>query len=503
MNRLRIIGLLLLAALLAWLAIRTFIPTTPPPAPAPTPVREAFHPAKPLQVEVASAGDPAATEAQRRWLGRELRYLLGRGKMNVAPLAPAAAEGAAAAATAFTLRVTLNEDGSRAEVALVAPDRIVDRREDVELTRDSQLAAMQALARRLPSFLDAPGGETDWSSALGTTDAAAYDAFLRSGDELFDAAATGFTAPPRPSSEAALKLERLEALARRHRDFARARALLSLGYLSVGGEDQSSLSKLAETAAERALAMDSELADARAALGIVRARRMEWRAAQEHFEAALSLDPSSLPALEGLGCLLLDVGHVREALPIATLSAQLQPGNHGSRRCHIYAQIANQSQYDVGAEPPPDVARIQATMLLLGGDQAGAERLLRASKAGSDELIRTVIDASEVKRKIPEALRTVTGSADEEAIDPETEILFGTALRRPDFVFNRMLRLEKQNEAVPLRVLWLPQTDFLRKHRRFKEVVSAATLTTYWQDHGLPDVCTTEPKVHGCAVKPK
>jgi hypothetical protein len=33
--------------------------------------------------------------------------------------------------------------------------------------------------------------------------------------------------------------------------------------------------------------------------------------------------------------------------------------------------------------------------------------------------------------------------------------------------------------------------------------VSAATLTTYWQDHGVPDLCANEPKVHGCAVKPK
>ena len=97
----------------------------------------------------------------------------------------------------------------------------------------------------------------------------------------------------------------------------------------------------------------------------------------------------------------------------------------------------------------------------------------------------------------------ITRTADEETIDTETELLLGTALRRPDFVFNRMLRLAKQNEAIPLRLLWLPQTDFLRKQRRFKEVVSAASLTTYWQDHGPPDICANEPKVNGCAAKAK
>jgi hypothetical protein len=113
------------------------------------------------------------------------------------------------------------------------------------------------------------------------------------------------------------------------------------------------------------------------------------------------------------------------------------------------------------------------------------------------------LDASTTRDHVPQALQVITRSAEDESIDAESAMLFGTALRRPDFVFNRMLRLAKQNEAVPLRLLWLPQTDFLRKHTRFKEVVSVASLTTYWQDHGVADVCAAEPKVHGCAVKPK
>jgi hypothetical protein len=127
--------------------------------------------------------------------------------------------------------------------------------------------------------------------------------------------------------------------------------------------------------------------------------------------------------------------------------------------------------------------------------------LLKTSEAASKELTQAIVDASAKKSRVPEALQIITRSADDDEIDAETELLFGAALRRPDFVFNRMLRLAKQNQAVPLRLLWLPQTEFLRKHRRFKEVVSATSLTTYWQDHGVPDVCATEPKVNGCAVK--
>jgi hypothetical protein len=505
MNRRLIVGLLVTAVLIAALAVWRFMPDGPAPKPIPAPVREVFHPAKPLQIEVqtVTAADGPATDAPA-WIARELHHMVGRGKMKLAPLeGDLPIDAARATPAAFTLRVTLQDEGARAELALIAPDRVVDRRQYIELAKASQLATMQSLARQLPIFLSAPGGTADWSATLGTTDAAAYEALLRSSDALFGPSSTGFTSPPAPDSSAVLNVEHLEALVRRHRGFTRARALLALGYLSVGGEDQASLTKLAETAAERALTADAELTDAQAALGIVRLRRGEWTAAQEHFEAALALDASSFAALEGLGCLLMDVGHVAAALRIAARATALQPGNRGALQCATYARIATQTPRPNSENEPAATARIDAAMLLLRGDRSGAESVLRASNASSDELIRSVIDASGSKDKIPEALQIVTRSADDESIDAEAELLYGIALRRPDFVFNRMLRLAKQDEAVPLRLLWLPQTDFLRKHRRFRDVVSAAALTPYWQDHGLPDICKAEPKTHGCALKSK
>jgi tetratricopeptide (TPR) repeat protein len=506
-NRVRVIGLVVIVALAAWLAVRSFGPQTPPPAPPQAPAREAFHAAKPLRVEIQRTAADGAVTTQRDWLERELRYLLARGKMKVAPIPDRAEPGYASQNTPdapntrpFTLRVTINEAASDAQLILIAADGVQERIENVAVASQSQLATIRSLAQRLPQFLGAPGGATDWSQHLGTTDAVAYETYVRSSDELLQPNAVGFTAPAAPSRETVANLERVETLARRQRDFARARALLSIAYLSVGGDDQASLAKLAETAAERALAADAQLADAHAALGIVRLRRMDWSAAQEHFDAALAIDGSSLPALEGLACLLLDVGHTKQALPIATRIAFLQPGSRGARQCAAYALIAQNPTASAQASEPFDVARIHASVALLRGDRAGAEALLKSDTSPSTELVDSVLDASTVTERVPEALQVITRSADDEVIDAQTEMLFGAALRRPDFVFNRMLRLVRQNEAVPLRLLWLPQTDFLRKHRRFKEVASAASLTTYWQDHGVPDVCTAEPKVHGCTV---
>ena len=55
---------------------------------------------------------------------------------------------------------------------------------------------------------------------------------------------------------------------------------------------------------------------------------------------------------------------------------------------------------------------------------------------------------------------------------------------------------------VPLRVLWMPQTAFLRHHARFEQIVGAAGLPSFWQEYGTPDTCTADPKTYGCKTQP-
>lgn len=493
MNGLRILGLVLLAVLVVGISVRR--PAPPPPTPAAAPVREVFHPAKPLRIEVRSTGDqanPSVVEAST-WLERELRYMLTRGQMKIAPLAPAGD-----APRAFTLRVT-TEPNVGAQLELIAPDGVVERRERLELSQTSRLETMHALAERLPRFLDAPGAVDDWAALIGTRDPGAYESYLRASELLQRPDGVGFTAPPRPGADVTANLERMETLTRRHRAFARAHALLALGYLSIGGDDEPALAKLAQAAAQRALANDAQLAEARAALGIVRARRMEWSVAREHFATALTLDPNSLPALEGLACVLADTGHVSEALPLAQRALHLQPGNRGARACATYAAIATGGKLALG-EDNAQTVRIRATMQWLAGDIDAAARSLRAGKAASDELIESLVAASQAPNEIPAALRIITRYADEGSVDAEAELLFGAALQRPDFVLNRMLRMAKQGRAVPTRMLWLPHTEFLRKHPRLREVLAVTDLTAYWQDHGVPDLCADEPKLHLCTL---
>ena len=496
MNKWRVAGLAVLTGLAVLLILRS---CSREPTPAPTaesPVREKFHAAKPLRIVVKDDAE---------WLSRELRNLLLRGRMRLAIDEPQAA--------IFTLQIELAPESKAlpaaaatpdqiltrraANVALLAPDGAIERSTSLDLPTESRLASIQELARKLPMFLEAAQGGADWTTFLGTQDAAAYENFLLSADEIFSATSAGFTQPP--ALLPPLTVDRLEALTRKQSKFARAWGLLALGYLSLGGEDEDSLTQIAAAAAQRALALDPALANAQSALGLASLRQGQWIAAKEHFDAALELDADSVPSLEGTAALLMNVGQARAALPMARRAVDLQKTNVGANVNLAYAQFATGQNVDADASNAiAEVARVKALVAILSNDMEGARRVLLRAGSPPAAWAEPLLSAAEKQRKTADALRAITLAANDRSIDPATEILAGAALRQSEFVFNRMLRLHKQHQAVPLRILWLPQTDFLRRHARFEQIVTAAALLPFWQEHGAPDVCTSEPQRYGC-----
>lgn len=491
----RVTGLVVLAALVSWPLLRSCSPEVPEPTVPAPPVREEFHASKPLRLELTTE----AENADLRWLRYELNHLLTRGKMHIA----AVSTDAATEPKVFTLRITVSGDGKQATLALIAPDNVVDRKSTVTLPADSRLATISAFATALPRFLNAAHTTKDWVALLGTEDAKAYDTFLNSSLEWSGPDGSGFTQPAVAPGRAST-VERLETLVRGQPKFARAWGSLAAGYLSLGGEDETSLTQLAENNAEHALTLDEEIADAHAALGLVHLRRSEWVAAREQFERALTLDAQTTAALEGMACLLVDAGRFQEAAPVAAQAVALQPDNHGARECFAYTLTQSKTESKPSSASNTEPSQVQALEALLAGDPASARDLLRSAVSPQDfaRWADPLLQAAENRRHIPQALQAVTLAASEQHIDPATEILCGTALKQPEFVFNRMSRLQRQGERLPLRVLWMPQTNFLRRHARFEAIVSGAGLPAFWQEQGVPDVCTAEPELYGCKMHP-
>jgi tetratricopeptide (TPR) repeat protein len=488
------IGLL---ALTVWLTLRSRPPAEPPVA-APQAPREAFHASKPLRVLVTLQGSDAERSSQHEWLERELRYLLARGKMRIAPIGPDPD-------SIFTLHLDLAGDARSAQLTLVAPDDVIERQENIALSETGALPTVRALAARLPQFLSAVD-TADWTALIGTQDAEAYETYVHSATELLGSAGRGFTRPV--ATQSAKTIEHLEELTKKDPQFARAAATLAIGYLSLGGEDQNSLTQLAYSAAHGALKVDSDLPEAHAAAGLVNLRQNDWVAAYEQLDRALSLDANLAPALEGLACLSVDAGQTRAALPIAQRAVTLQPQNTGARECLIYARLAASPETVEAAAThdakTPGEARIHALVGLASGSESSARQLLDAAQARDlRSWVEPLVNAAKNGAEVRHALQAVTRSANDGAIDPFTEILAGVALRQSDFVFNRMSRLQRQREHAPLRILWLPQTSFLRQNARFEEIVSAAALPAFWQKHGTPDVCAQEPTVYGCNLAQK
>ncbi|MBL8270833.1 tetratricopeptide repeat protein [Steroidobacter sp.] len=487
----RVGGLVVLAALAAWPLLRSCSPEAPEPNILPTPEREEFHASKPLRLELKSE----APDADLVWLRYELNHLLTRGKMHMTGVVT----DPVAAPKVFTLLVTLNSESNQATLALIGPDGDVDRQNPLPLPNESRLDTMSAFATALPGFLNAAHSKGDWVALLGTDDAKAYDTFLNSSLEWSGPVSAGFTQPPTAPSRAR-SVERLESLIRSRPKFARAWGSLAAGYLSLGGEDEKSLTRLAESSAEHALSLDEEIADAHAALGLVHLRRNEWVAAREQFQRALTLDAQAAAALEGLSCLLVDAGRYKEATPFAAQAVALQPQSYGAKECFAYSLTTNDAPSGMQPLPSP----VQALEAILAGNNDAAKETLRASLDSQDfsRWGEPLLRAAENRRHIPQALQAVTLAASEQEIDPATEILCGAALKQPDFVFNRMSRLQRQGERLPLRVLWMPQTKFLRQHARFETIVSAAGLPAFWQEQGVADVCSAEPALYGCKIHP-
>ena len=178
--------------------------------------------------------------------------------------------------------------------------------------------------------------------------------------------------------------------------FARAHAALAMSYDLLpfyGGARADSVIPLAEMHAEKALSLDSALADAHLALGDVRVHQWRWADAERELDRSVSLDPSNPTVHLWHAELLLGMGEVGEALSHAKMAYALDPLTAVTNQT-LSLTLLDARQYDAAAAAARRGLAIDSTLgglyvnsmeaELLGGhaDRAArtADRALRVAR---------------------------------------------------------------------------------------------------------------------------
>jgi eukaryotic-like serine/threonine-protein kinase len=176
-----------------------------------------------------------------------------------------------------------------------------------ELTR----AIVAALAPAL-------GGRVSVGGARGTADQEAYELYLKGRYFWLQRGAANITR----------SIALYQAAVARDPAFARAYAGLAMAYSTLpnyAAGTTDSAAAMVSLNARRALALDSTLADAQLALGIMLDGQLHFRDALARYRAAVQRDPSSVTGHHWLGMSLLNLGRTREAFVELSHAAELDP----------------------------------------------------------------------------------------------------------------------------------------------------------------------------------
>jgi len=164
----------------------------------------------------------------------------------------------------------------------------------------------------------------------GTTNAAAYDAYLRGRHRFAKRGDGSIRQSIRDFSEAIARDPRY-ALA--HAGLAEAYAALP----AAGGAPRETAIAQALGAAERAVALDSTRAEVWAARGTALRAAWRWTEAARAFRRAVAIDPGRAAARRSLGELLLLDGRVAEATAELQRAAEREPRSPASAMAHARA----------------------------------------------------------------------------------------------------------------------------------------------------------------------
>ena len=270
-------------------------------------------------------------------------------------------------------------------------------------------------------------------------------------------------------------------------------------------EDIESAIQQIEAMAERALALEPDLAVAHMILGNLAQTRMQIIEAIEQLEYAIALDPGEPRPYHWLGIAQANSGYLEEALASLQMAVDLEP-DHANANGYLglihlllgdydnaehYFERQNQLGNSFGAGR-------QVQVMVLKGELDEAERLIQTLEGLNTRLARRLelfVAAARDPETVDDYLALVDGALDDESqwIDSWNLSMELMILEQ----FERGLAIELGGYP---RLAWARQWTAARALPEFDEQVRSANLPELWDVKGPPPGCRKVGERYDCAI---
>jgi serine/threonine-protein kinase len=328
-----------------------------------------------------------------------------------------------------------------------------------------------------------------------TADSAAYDAYLR-GRQLLN---------QRRVQAVRESVDYFQRAVSRDPAFAPAWAAMAVAYLSLpsySDEPTGELHAMAEDAAQRALVLSPELAEAHAVRAWLAQFKGEWSRAEFGYFAATSMDPNDVTTRVWYSGFLIATGKLAQGQVQAERALELDDDNPltqaaaataamvlgDNESCVAHAATARELGFSNIVRTLEGIclarlARFDAAVDALKMAQGpviegNALTSLAAALAGADSLAA--------------AAKTAMIDESEWRIDPWA-IWLAAAAGNPDKAFAYLQQWFDETGYFPLQLLWTPEAELLRSDTRFLELMQEYGVSQLWRKE-LPDLCKADSK---------
>lgn len=263
------------------------------------------------------------------------------------------------------------------------------------------------------------------------------------------------------------------------------------------GAPVAELNRLAIDTVERGIAVDESIGDAANAIfGFVHHRERNWMQAEEAYIAATSADIVDPNAFNWYSRMLASVGRLEASLEQALIALELDPTSAvmNSRVALTYLWLGDDENAEAFFERAAKYGaggrtHMMGYVLFLSrkgnNDEAAVVSRQVAKVAGaSPDWVEPFFDAMDDPGLRPQALAAIDSATAANETTEQVEFMARTMLGDVDGAMRVAQLLEQREVVFEMDLLFIPESQPLRAHPGFADLMTSLGITDYWKQRG-------------------